>query len=84
MDAFESNFKALDDAGRRMKLANIVMFLRQQNSNEQADAFQELAACYPTFLPFPQPERELRELIAWNKVSKFLGHPTVAHILRQG
>uniref|UniRef100_A0A6C0J551 Uncharacterized protein n=1 Tax=viral metagenome TaxID=1070528 RepID=A0A6C0J551_9ZZZZ len=84
MDGFEANFQALSDQDRRQKLDNILGFLRQHNAVPQADAFQELRNCYPTFLPFPTEERKLRELVAWTKIASHLKHPAVRQIVQQG
>ena len=82
MEQFGSNFKALTIAQRKVKLDQIVGFLRNQNAHEQADAFQALRCCYPSF-PLSSNERAFQEYIAWEEIMKHQDHPTVRHIVSQ-
>lgn len=83
MEPFYTNFKALTEDQRREKLDKILMFLRQHNAHEQAEAFQELKNCYPKF-PLSLNERAFREYLAWSEVTKHLEHHIVKHIVSQG
>jgi hypothetical protein len=83
MEPFYTNFKALTEDQRREKLDKILMFLRQHNAPEQAEAFQELKNCYPKF-PLSLKERVFREYLAWSEIDKHLDHKIVGYILSQG
>lgn len=83
MEQFAANFKRLTVLERKNKLDQITMFLRQQNAPVEADAFQTLRCCYPTF-PLSANERAFQEYIAWGEITKVQDHPTVRHILSQG
>jgi hypothetical protein len=82
MEQFANNLKTLSIADRKSKLDQITVFLRQQNAHAEADAFQALRCCYPTF-PLSANERVFQEYIAWGEIAKVQGHPTVRHILSQ-
>ena len=82
MEQFANNFKTLSIADRKSKLDQITVFLRQQNAHAEADAFQALRCCYPTF-PLSANERVFQEYIAWGEIAKVQHHPTVRHILSQ-
>jgi hypothetical protein len=83
MEQFAANFNALPISQRKVKLDQITMFLRQQNALAEADAFQALRCCYPTF-PLSANERAFQEFIAWSEIGRHQDHPTVRHILAQG
>jgi hypothetical protein len=83
MEQFYINFKALTEDQRKEKLNKILMFLRQHNAHEQAEAFQELKNCYPKF-PFSLNERAFREYLAWNEIYLHQEHQIVKHIISQG
>jgi hypothetical protein len=83
MEQFGKNFKALDIPARKAKLDQITMFLRQQNATVEAEAFQALRCCYPSF-PLSATERAFQEYIAWGEIARIQYHPTVQHILSQG
>lgn len=80
---FQSNFKALDDPKKLMKLQNIMGFLQQQNAIRPLIAFQELRACYVDD-SMPRGERVFREFLAWLSISDYLEHPLVAHVIAKG
>jgi hypothetical protein len=83
MEQFAANFKALDIPSRKAKLDQITMFLRQQNAIAEAEAFQALRCCYPSF-PLSANERAFQEFLAWSEIGRCQDHPTVRHILAQG
>ena len=83
MEQFGVNFKTLSVAERKAKLDQITTFLRQQNAHAEADAFQALRCCYPSF-PLSANERVFQEYIAWGEIMKVQDHPTVRHIVSQG
>jgi len=83
MEQFAANFKALDIPSRKAKLDQITMFLRQQNAPVEADAFQALRCCYPSF-PLSANERVFQEYIAWGEIATHQNHPVVRHVLSQG
>jgi hypothetical protein len=83
MEQFGSNFNALPIQQRKAKLDQITGFLRQQNAHAEADAFQALRCCYPSF-PLSANERSFQEFIAWGEIARHQNHPTVRHILSQG
>lgn len=83
MDQFSANFKALDIPARKAKLDQITAFLRQQNAHAQADAFQALRCCYPSF-PLSANERVFQEYIAWGEIGRMQNHPAVQHVISQG
>jgi hypothetical protein len=83
METFTANFKTLSVAERKAKLDHITTFLRQQNAHAEADAFQALRCCYPSF-PLSSNERVFQEYIAWGEIATHQDHPTVRHILSQG
>jgi len=83
MEQFTANFKALDIPSRKAKLDQITMFLRQQNALAEADAFQALRCCYPSF-PLSANERAFQEYIAWGEIGRCQDHPAVQHVISQG
>jgi hypothetical protein len=83
MEQFAANFKALDIPSRKAKLDQITVFLRQQNATVEAEAFQALRCCYPSF-PLSANERVFQEYIAWAEIARIQDHPVVRHILSQG
>jgi hypothetical protein len=83
MEQFAANFKALDIPSRKAKLDQITTFLRQQNAIAEADAFQALRCCYPSF-PLSANERAFQEFLAWSEIGRCQDHPVVRHILSQG
>jgi hypothetical protein len=83
METFAANFKKLTIAERKAKLDQITMFLRQQNAPVEADAFQALRCCYPSF-PLSANERVFQEYIAWGEIATHQNHPAVRHVLSQG
>ena len=83
MEQFGANFKTLSVAERKAKLDQITMFLRQQNAHAEADAFQALRCCYPSF-PLSANERSFQEFIAWSEIARHQDHAAVRHILAQG
>jgi hypothetical protein len=83
METFAANFKKLTIAERKAKLGQIIMFLRQQNAHAEAEAFQTLKACYPTFA-LSTNERVFQEHFAWVEIAGVAGHPAVNHVLVQG
>jgi hypothetical protein len=83
MEQFGSNFNALPIAQRKAKLDQITGFLRQQNAHAEADAFQALRCCYPSF-PLSSNERAFQEFIAWSEIGRYQDHPAVKHVLSQG
>lgn len=84
MEQFYVNFKQLNDEQKRNKLDQILMFLRQQNAINEAEAFQDLKSCYPREFPLHPNERQFREHIAWTNLAQFQKHPVVNHIFTQG
>jgi len=84
MDAFMANLRAMDHASKRAKLSQIVGFLYQQNAPVQAEAFNELRACYPLWFPIRKEDVEFREFIAWSGIEEHHRHPLVRQILAQG
>ena len=83
MEQFGSNFNALPIPQRKAKLDQITTFLRQQNAHAEADAFQALRCCYPSF-PLSANERAFQEFIAWSEIARHQNHAAVKHILAQG
>ena len=83
MEQFAANFKALDIPSRKAKLDQITVFLRQQNATVEAEAFQALRCCYPSF-PLSANERVFQEYISWGEIARIQDHPVVRHILSQG
>jgi uncharacterized FlgJ-related protein len=83
METFAANFKKLTIAERKAKLEQITMFLRQQNAHVEAEAFQTLKACYPTFA-LSSNERAFQEHFAWCEIADVAGHPAVKHVIAQG
>jgi len=82
MEQFGASFRKMTIVERKAKLDQITGFLRQQNAHAEADAFQALRCCYPSF-PLSANERAFQEFIAWGEVAKCEGHPAVRHILTQ-
>jgi len=83
MEQFAANFKALPIPQRKAKLEQITMFLRQQNAHVEAEAFQTLKACYPTFA-LSINERVFQEYFAWSEIANVASHPAVNHVIQQG
>ena len=83
METFVVNFKKLSIAERKAKLEQIIMFLRNQNAHVEAEAFQTLKACYPTFA-LSSNERAFQEHFAWIEIAGVAAHPAVNHVLSQG
>ena len=83
MEQFAANFKKLTIPERKAKLDQITGFLRQQNAPVEADAFQTLRCCYPSF-PLSSNERVFQEYLAWGEIAQYQNHPVVRHILSQG
>jgi hypothetical protein len=83
METFVANFKKMSIPDRKAKLDQITMFLRQQNAHVEAEAFQTLKACYPTFA-LSSNERAFQEHFAWIEIAGVAGHPAVNHVIQQG
>jgi len=83
METFVVNFKKLSIPDRKAKLDQITMFLRQQNAHVEAEAFQTLKACYPTFA-LSSNERAFQEHFAWCEIAGVAAHPAVNHVIQQG
>ena len=83
MENFVINFRKLSIPDRKAKLDQITMFLRQQNAHVEAEAFQTLKACYPTFA-LSSNERAFQEHFAWIEIAGVSAHPAVNHVLSQG
>ena len=83
METFAANFKKLTIAERKAKLEQITMFLRQQNAHVEAEAFQTLKACYPTFA-LSSNERAFQGHFAWCEIAGVAAHPAVNHVIQQG
>jgi len=83
MEQFADSFKNMPIVDRKAKLDKILMFLRQQNAHVEAEAFQALRSCYPTFA-LSSNERAFQEHFAWTAIAEVAGHPAVNHVLQQG